>query len=942
MEWFTSTYLVTYNKTLRKETMSENTVPKNANPVWYQLTAAEVMQLLGAERSGLSSGEAGARLAKYGYNEIRFKKRGALARFLLQFNSPLVYVLLAAAAVTAFLEMWIDSSVIFVVVLANTIIGFIQEGKAEASMEALTRMMVPACTVLRDGKQQEIPARELVPGDVVLLEEGDRVPADLRLYFTRNLSTDEAALTGESVPAEKQSEPIPRPNLPPGDQRCMVFSGTFTTRGSARGIVVATGEQTEIGKIARLMKETPRVVASPLMRKIAQFTKFLIIVILALAVLNLLLGVFLGGYDLLYSFLASVSLAVAAIPEGLPAIVTIALALGAKAMGQRNALVRRLPAVETLGSATVICSDKTGTLTKGEMTVVEIFCGNRTYAVSGVGYDPRGEFTLDNRTVDVASDPDLSQILKTGLLCNSAAVEDTGDGYKLSGDPTEGALVVAGLKGGFSADPNRLDEIPFDSQSRYMVTLNKKSNGNVIHLKGSPERILEMCRGQLVDGSVEPLTKEELLSRISDMTKQALRVLGLAYKEVPAGKTSLTQDDLKEMVFLGFQGMIDPPREEAIDAVAKCKKAGIRVLMVTGDHPQTAEAIAGQLGIDTGAGVLTGEDLTRMTDEELYAVVDRVSIFARVAPAHKFRVATQLQKRGHIVAVTGDGVNDAPALKAADLGIAMGVKGTDVAKEAADMILVDDNFASIVAAVEEGRHTFENIRKVILYTLPTNGGQALLVVGAIIMIPFVPLFAERLPLEPIQILWINLYDAVALALPLLWEPRESALLDRPPRDPSEPLANSLFFRKVGLVSLVMAASAFFVFYHFGIPAIVDSQVDEELLMQAQTAAFMTVMIIHVFYLLTARSLTLSVFRMSPFSNRRVLWGIGTTLVLHLLIVYVLAPLGFNPFRVAAFPAHWWFVIIPFGMLGLFLTELEEFFVDHFRKDAGRQNVISKT
>jgi len=911
--------------------MTEKEHSDKANLVWYQLTAAQAIQLLTTDKSGLSSDEIKARLVKYGYNEIRFKKRGPLARFLLQFNSPLIYVLLAAAAATAFLQMWVDSGVIFTVVLANAIIGFIQEGRAEASMESLTKLMVPACTVLRDGKQQEISARELVPGDIVLLEEGDRVPADLRLFFTRNLNADEAALTGESIPAEKSSEPILKPNLPPGDQRCMVFSGTFITRGSARGVVIATGEETEIGKIARLMKETPRVVAAPLMRKIAQFTKFLIIAVLTLAILNLLLGVFIGGYDILYSFLASVSLAVAAIPEGLPAIVTIALAIGARAMGQRNALIRRLPAVETLGSATVICSDKTGTLTKGEMTVVEIFCGNKTYKVSGVGYNPVGEFSLGDSTVNVTSEVDLSQILKTGLLCNSAAVEDTGDGYKLSGDPTEGALVVAGLKAGFSADSSRLDEIPFDSQSRYMATLNQEDERNVIHVKGSPERIIDICQGQLENGSIEPINREEILSRIGDMTRQSLRVLGLAYKEVPSDKTSLIQDDLNEMVFLGLQGMIDPPREEAIEAVAKCKKAGISVVMATGDHPQTAEAIAVQLGIDTRGGVLTGEDLTKMTDEDLFNVVETVSVYARVAPAHKFRVATQLQKKGHIVAVTGDGVNDAPALKAADLGIAMGMKGTDVAKEASDMVLVDDNFASIVAAVEEGRHTFENIRKVILYTLPTNGGQALLVIGAIIMIPFVPLFATRLPLEPIQILWINLYDAVALALPLLWEPRESKLLDRPPRDPKEPLANSLFFRKVGLVSLVMAVSAFLVFYYYGMPAIADSQVDEELLMQAQTAAFMTVMVVHIFYLLTARSLTVSVFKMSPFSNKRVLLGIAIALILHLLLVYVLSPLGFNPFRVAPFPAQWWLVIIPIGILGLLLTEAEEFLVDRYRK-----------
>jgi magnesium-transporting ATPase (P-type) len=416
------------------------------------------------------------------------------------------------------------------------------------------------------------------------------------------------------------------------------------------------------------------------------------------------------------------------------------------------------------------------------------------------------------------------------------------------------------------------------------------------------------------------------------MAKEALRVLGLAYKSVPKDKTSLSSEDLEGMTFLGLQGMIDPPREEAIEAVAKCKRAGIRVLMITGDHPRTAEAIAGQLGIQTsGGGVLTGEDLTRMSDDELYKVVEKVSVYARVSPAHKFRVATQLQKRGHIVAMTGDGVNDAPALKAADLGIAMGIKGTDVAKEASDMVLTDDNFASIVAAVEEGRHTFENIRKVILYTLPTNGGQALLVIGAILLLPFIPLFTMRLPLEPIQILWINLYDAVVLALPLLWEPREAGLLERPPRNPKEPIANRLFFRKVGLVSLVMAISAFIVFYHYGMPAVSSSGVDELLLTQAQTAAFMTVMMVHIFYLLTTRSLTKSVFKMNPFSNGRVTIGIAATIILHLIIVYLLPQIGVNPFRVAPFPAQWWIMIVLLGLPGLFVIELEGFLIGHLKK-----------
>jgi magnesium-transporting ATPase (P-type) len=895
--------------------------------VWYQHAATEVMQALGSVQAGLSSDEARARLARYGYNELKFRKRGPLIHLLSQFRSPLIYVLLAASVVTAVLQMWTDATVILVVVVANAIIGFVQEGRAEASMEALTRLMVPRCTVLRGGEQVDILAREVVPGDVVLLEEGDRVPADMRLFHARNLAADEATLTGESVPAEKGVEPISIPNLAPADQRNTAFTGTFITRGSGRGVVVATGEQTEIGKIARLMKETPRAIAAPLMRKVARFTRFLVIVVLVLAALNLVFGATLGGYGLAYSFLASVSLAVAAIPEGLPAILTIALALGARAMARSNVLVRRLPAAETIGSATVICSDKTGTLTRNEMTVTRVFSGGKHYTVTGVGYEPGGEFLIDQVSINPAVDGALSETLRAGFLCNNAALEYAEDGYKVSGDPTEGALIVAAVKAGLTQEYDRLDEIPFDSEQRYMATLHRGPDENVIYVKGSPEKVLAMCDSQRVDGAAAALENEVILGEVDEMANEALRVLGLAFKKVPHEKAALTPEDLEGLTFLGLQGMIDPPRHEAIEAVAKCRRAGIRVVMITGDHPQTARAVAQQLGIENSQEVLTGEELTRLCDEDLCDFVERVSVYARVAPAHKFRVATQLQKRGHIVAVTGDGVNDAPALKAADLGIAMGIKGTDVAKEASDMVLVDDNFASIVSAVEEGRHTFENIRKVILYTLPTNGGQALLVLGAIALVPFIPLFAMRLPLEPIQILWINLYDAIVLALPLLWELRERGLLERAPRDPREPLANSLFFRKVGLVSVLMAGAAFAVFYHYGMPAVSSAVVDEVRLAQAQTAAFMTVMAVHIFYLLTARSLTRSVFTMNPFSNRRVSIGIAITVGLHLLILYVLPGIGVNPFRVEPFPAQWWIPIIALGVVTLVIVELEDFIVE---------------
>jgi len=893
---------------------------------WYQLPVSEVVSALATNETGLTSAEAKIRLSKYGHNELEFKRRGPLIRLLLQFHSPLIYVLLASATITAFLNMWVDAGVILAVVLANTAIGFIQEGRAESSIESLKRMLVPTCTVLRDGEVRDIPARELVPGDVVILEEGDRIPADLRLFYARNLYADEAALTGESVPVHKDTKPVSKPDLPPADQYDMAFSGTFITRGSGRGIVVGTGVDTEIGRIASLMKETPRAVSAPLIRKVAQFTKVLIIAVLCLAVVNLVLGVVLG-YDLIYSFLASVSLAVAAIPEGLPAILTIALAAGAKAMVHRNVLIRRLPAVETLGSTTVICSDKTGTLTKGEMTVLRVYCGNNDYTVTGAGYDPEGEFLLGDKRIDPISEVVLTQTLRAGFLCNNATLGKGEDGYKLSGDPTEGALVVSAVKAGIANTLPRLDEIPFESEHQYMATLHQNDKGNTIFVKGSPERVLAMCHNQLVNGNIEPVQSGTILEAANDMAKQALRVLGVAFKDVPADKISLTAEDMKGLVFLGLQGMLDPPREEAIEAVAKCKRAGIRVVMATGDHALTAKTIAERLGIQQYDRVVIGEELAKMTDQELSQVIDKVSVYARVAPAHKFRIVTQLQTRGHVVAVTGDGVNDAPALKTADLGVAMGIKGTEVSKEASDMVLVDDNFASIVAAVEEGRHVFENIRKVILYTLPTNGGQALLVMGAIALAAFIPLFHIRLPLEPVQILWINLYDAIVLALPLLWEPREKGLLDRPPRDPKEPIANALFFRKVGLVSLVMAASGFIVFYHYGMPAVTGPEVDELLLTQAQTAVLINIMLVHIFYLLTARSLTVSAFRMNPFSNKWIMGGIAVTVMLQLTVVYILPQTGFNPLRTAPFPAEWWPLLILLALPGLFIIELEEFIVE---------------
>ena len=912
---------------------------------WYRLTAEQVFETLESGESGLTSEESKARLERYGYNELTFKKRSAFVRFLMQFKSPLIYILLASAAITSTLslwagaEMWMDTTVIVAVVIANTIIGYIQEGKAEASAEALLKMMTPTATVVRDGGEAVIQASELVPGDVVILEGGDKVPADLRLFHTKNMSADEAAITGESVPVTKHPDPIAG-KATIADQRCMVFSGTFVTKGVGQGVVVGTGERTEIGRIAKLIKETEKI-TTPLTRKMEEFTRFLIIAILAITIFNFALAVWFE-YGIVYAFLASVSLAVAAIPEGLPAVVTMALAIGVTAMARKDSIVKRLPAAETLGCTTVICSDKTGTLTKNQMTVSRIYSGGTDYVVSGVGYNPEGEFTPSRMSEEMIG------TLKVGYFCNNAKVVGE-DGHAVIGDPTEGALLVSAMKAGIEeikeieedagstqgGSMQRLDEVPFDSEQQYMATLHERNGERIIYVKGSPERVIGMCGTRMMDGSIEPIDRGAILEKAEEMAEEALRLLAMAYKVVPPDRMSIDRSDLTDLTFLGIEGMIDPPRDEAIDGVRMCKSAGIRVAMVTGDHVTTAKAIAGKLGIGTDEKrALTGDDLSQMSDDELYDVVEGVSVYARALPKHKFRIVKALQKHGEVVAVTGDGVNDAPALKAADIGIAMGVTGTEVSKEASDMILADDNFATIVSAVEEGRYVYNNIKKVILYTLPTNGGQALLVIGAILLAPFLALFHDKLPLEPVQILWINLFDAVALALPLIMEPMEKDLLKKPPRNQDERITDPPFFRKVGLISIVMAVAGFAIYYHYGIPAIdvVDSDLHNSMIARAQTAAFTTVVLVHLCYLMTARSITDSAFTRSPFSNRWLLLGIAITIVVQLAIVY--HPVGNAILGTLPLPFDWWGLMILFALPGFFVIEIEKWVTKRFRRRRG--------
>ncbi len=896
---------------------------------WYQLPVEQVFHELKGNANGLTSSDAGTRLQEYGYNELEFKKPSVLMRFLRQFHNSLVYILIAASLITGTLtilgkDMLADTIVIIGVVVLNAILGFFQEGKAENALQALKNMIVPECKVYRDGKVETLPTRELVPGDVVVLESGDLVPADLRCFQTKEATADESALTGESVPVEKKTAPLEKSDLSPGDQLCIAFSGTFLVTGSALGIVVKTGENTEFGKIATLVKQSKPVV-TPLQKKITEFTKVLVITILGVGGVNFVLGS-LFGYSLIYSFLASVSLIVAAIPEMLPMIVTAILAFAATAMAKRNALIRRLPAAETLGCTTVICSDKTGTLTKNEMTVKKIYAGGKDYDVTGVGYEPDGEFVLEGQTIEPSKfDQALVEILKAGYLCNNAILRQNEDQYSIIGDPTEGALVVTAAKAKMTGQTSKLDEIPFNSDNAYMVTLHEGDTENIIYVKGSPEKLLSLSSHQLTESGPDTINRDEISLKAEGMAQNALRVLGMAYKVAPKDKSVLTKQDLQELTFLGLQGMIDPPREEAIEAVRECKGAGIRSVMITGDHVLTAKAIATHLGIiqDKDEPALIGEELFRMSDDELYEAIDKVSVFARVAPEHKLRIAQQFQKRGHVVAMTGDGVNDAPALKSADIGVAMGITGTEVSKEASGMVLTDDNFATIVGAVEEGRHAWNNLEKAILYTLPTNAGQALLVMGAVLMAPIVPLFAARLPLEPVQILWVNLFDSVFLTMPLMMEPKQKNILTTPPRDSKAKIANALFMQRLFFIGLAIAIPGFAVYYHFGAPAVVNGEVvDALLLTQAQTAAFWAVLLVHFGFVMSARSVYGSAFTFSPFSNKWLLWGILISILARLLptLVPPIAAL----FRTAEFPLEWWPVILPCLLPGFLILELDKY------------------
>lgn len=878
---------------------------------WHHLPSDEVATLLESNDSkGLDTFEVTHRKARFGPNSLTLKKgKSPLLLFLLQFHQPLIYILLGAVVVTAALQEWVDSGVIFGVVLVNAVIGFIQEAKALKAIEALALAMEGVATVVRAGKKERIPASELVPGDLVLLQSGDKVPADLRLLRVRELQIDESALTGESVPVQKQPQQLARETVL-ADRCNMAYSSSLVTYGTGAGIAVATGDGTEIGRINALIASAVAL-ATPLTKKIAHFSGILLWIILGLAGLTLLAGWF-HGEPLLDTFMAAVALAVGAIPEGLPAAMTITLAIGVGRMARRNAIIRKMPAVETLGSTTVICSDKTGTLTQNQMTVKQIGTRGETYEVSGVGYAPRGEILFGGNVIDPQSHPALMECLKAGLLCNDSSLTEKNGQWGIEGDPTEVALIAAAAKAGLSREVleqsfPRIDTLPFESQHQYMATLHQEETESaaVIYMKGSVESVLSRCSDTYGAGiGAEVLDQAVVHRAVDEMAASGLRVLAFARKTLATPVQSVTHSDVADgLMFLGVQAMMDPPRQEAMAAVAACQKAGIQVKMITGDHVATATSIARQLGIIRAAEsnpdsfAVSGHTLTQYADHELVDVAARAAVFARVSPEQKLRLVEALQAKGHVVAMTGDGVNDAPALKQADIGVAMGVGGTEVAKEAADMVLTDDNFSTIEAAVEEGRAVFDNLVKFIAWTLPTNIGEGLVILVAVFA-------GVTLPITPVQILWINMTTAVLLGLMLAFEGKEPGIMERPPRRPETPvLTRELGFR-VGLVSLLLLVGAFGVFEW--------AMMHGESLATARTAAVNMFVFGELFYLFNCRSLTRSMFTLGVFSNRWLVVGVSAMALLQVLFTY--SPLMNQLFGSAPIGAAEWAWVLTGGFV----------------------------
>ncbi|MBE9214143.1 cation-transporting P-type ATPase [Plectonema cf. radiosum LEGE 06105] len=891
---------------------------------WHHLSVEEVTQHLDTHlETGLTSSVAAKKREHFGANELKSKPgKGPLLRFLLQFNQPLLYILLIAGAIKAFLGQWVNAGVIWGVTLINAIIGFVQESKAESAIAALASSVKTDATIIRDGQKMQIPSTELVPGDIVLLASGDKVPADLRLVQARNLQANESALTGESVAVEKNPQQL---NLDAAlaERTNMAYAGSFVTFGTGKGVVVAIGDATETGRISQLM-EQGNALKTPLTRKFDKFSRTLLYIILGIAALMFAVG--LGyGYSWAEMFEAAIAFAVSAIPEGLPAVVTVTLAIGVSRMARRHAIVRKLPAVETLGGATVICSDKTGTLTENQMTVQAIYAGGEDYTVTGVGYDPQGEILLDEKPVNLDDSSVVAECIKAGLLCNDSHLEKKDQQWQVIGDPTEGALVVVANKVGYERNSleqemPRLDVIPFESEFQYMATLHSSHNRNsrlkTIYVKGSVEAILKRCQQMLnSQGNVAPVDAQRIHQKVDAMANLGLRVLAFAKKSLSDGETlngtSLEHTDIEnDLIFLGLQGMIDPPRAEAIKAVKACQEAGIQVKMITGDHAVTAQAIAESMGFNNNREVLafTGNQLAQMEESELATAVEDGAVFARVAPEQKLRLVEALQSKGEVVAMTGDGVNDAPALKQADIGIAMGGAGTEVAKEASDMILTDDNFASIEAAVEEGRTVYQNLLKAIAFILPVNGGESMTILISVLL-------ARQLPILSLQVLWLNMVNSIAMTVPLAFEPKSVGVMQKPPRNPRERLLSP------SLVKRILAISIFNWILIFGVFEWIQQTTGNIDL--ARTMAIQALVAGRIFYLLSISQLGIGIFNKLRGINHQVrdasAIGIGIALTIVLQIIFSQWNLMNLLFSTAPLNLNQWLICLVVGLPMILVT-----------------------
>jgi magnesium-transporting ATPase (P-type) len=899
---------------------AKSTAGPAATAPWHAATADDALARLDANAStGLAAAEIGARRRRYGANRLpEAARRGVLLRFASQFNNILVYVLLGSGFVKLMLGLWVDASVIFGVVVINSVLGFVQEGKAEKALDSIRNMLSAEARTLRDGQMRTIPSEDLVPGDLVLLESGDKVPADLRLIDVKNLRAEEAALTGESVPTSKSAEPVSAAATV-GDRRSMAYSGTLIVSGRATGLVVETGSRTELGRINQMLAGVDAL-ETPLLRQIRKFGYAITVAIFAISAVVFAYGHWVERLPFVQLFQAVVGIAVSIIPEGLPALITITLAIGVQRMAQRHAIIRQLPAVETLGSVSRICSDKTGTLTLMEMMVVSAVTAEADYEIDGAGYAPAGRVLRDG--APAGAEPVLDLMARVSILCNDAAWREEDGVWKVDGDPTEGALFPFATKIGLARDAvqaacRRVDVIPFESEHRFMATLNEDADGRqCLLVKGAPEVILEHCSRQATREGSRPLDRDFFERASERLAAQGERVLALAWLDEPnLGSASLTPADLPAtLVLLGLIGLLDPPRKEAIESVSECHAGGIRVTMITGDHRITAAAVARMIGIGDGSTALTGADIEAMDTAALQQAVQHVDVFARASPEHKLRLVKAMQANGQIVAMTGDGVNDAPALKKADIGVAMGIKGTEVTREAAAMVLADDNFASITAAVREGRTVYNNIEKAILFMLPTNVAQGVVIMAAIFG-------GFTMPITTPQVLWVNMVTSVALGLVISFEPHEPDVMRRPPAKTGRPILNGFGIWRVifvGLSLLALTLAAFFGSYAQGVP-----------IEFARTVAVNALTIGQMFYLLNTR------YRVEPsFSirahlrNRYLLMGIGAVIVLQLLFTY--APPLQELFGTTALPAHVWPALFAGGMVFFLVVEAEKWAIRRWR------------